>query len=299
MKMFILFMMIVAFSSGLTAAEKAGQQTADEAAIRKAVQSYVAAFQLGDAKALARHWSNEGVYVSPSGQRFQGRAAIEKEFAAYFAESSGEQIEVSNPTIRFLTPSVAIEEGTARVTQAGEPPVESSYLAVHVKQGGAWRLDSVRETVIPTAPSHYEYLKDLEWMIGEWVDEDGNSSVETVCAWTKNKNFITRSFKVSIKDHIDIEGTQVIGWDPAAQSIRSWMFDSDGGFGDALWSRQGNRWTINASRTLNGGEKASAINVLTYVDDDHFTWQSTGREIDGELLPNIEAVTVVRKQSNK
>jgi len=298
MRMVIMLIMCMGFSAGLSAAEKTNRSAADEAAIRKAVVSYVAAFQRGDARALARHWSEEGVYVSPSGQRFRGRAAIEKEFAAYFAESTGEQIEVSKPTVRFLTPTVALEEGTARVTRAGEPPVESSYLAVHVKQGGAWKLDSVRETVIPTAPSHYEYLKELEWMIGEWVDADENSTIETVCAWTKNKNFITRSFKVSIEGHVDLEGTQVIGWDPAAGCIRSWMFDSDGGFGHAVWTRQGNRWTINASRTLNGGERASAINVLTYVDDDRFTWQSTGREVDGELLPSIEEVTVVRKPSN-
>ena len=80
--------------------------------------------------------------------------------------------------------------------------------------------------------SHYEYLKDLEWMIGEWVDSDDNSTISTVCAWSKNRNFITRSFSVSIEGHIGLEGTQVIGWDPEKKRIRSWMFDSEGGFGE-------------------------------------------------------------------
>ncbi|NQT37501.1 MAG: SgcJ/EcaC family oxidoreductase, partial [Planctomycetes bacterium] len=237
----------------------------DEAAIRQAVASYVAAFNRGDAEAVARHWSDQGVYTNSSGQQFQGREAIEKEFTGYFSESTGQIVEVGHPTIRFMAPNVAVEEGRARVSRRGEPPAETGYVAIHVKQAGTWKLDSVRETVAPPEPSHYGRLKGLEWMIGRWVDRDEDSTVETVCQWTKNKNFITRSFTVSIKDRIDIEGTQVIGWDPAAGAVRSWMFDSEGGFGEARWSREGNRWVIKASRTLKDGEKASAVNILTYV----------------------------------
>ena len=299
MNRLILPMALIVLGSEVVLAQQAGRRAADEAAIRRAVESYVAAFNRGDAKAVAGHWSDEGAYVSPSGQRIQGREAIEKEFEDYFSESTGQRIEVGTPTVRFLSPTVAVEEGTARVSRRGETPAETSYLAIHVKQDGGWKLDSVRETVLAATPSHYQHLKELEWMIGEWVDRDESSTVDTVCQWTKNKSFITRSFAVSIKDRIEIEGTQVIGWDPSAKAIRSWMFDSEGGFGEALWSKKGNRWIIKASRTLGGGEKASAVNFVTYVDRDTFRWQSIGREIDGELLPNIDEVTVVRKQSTR
>ncbi len=296
MKQIMTAVFIAALGCRLAAAGQPNPRAADEAAIRKAVRSYVAAFNRGDAQAVAQHWSPQGVFVSPSGQRLQGRDAIQQQFQAYFSESTGQRIELGHPAIRFLAPNVAVEEGTARVSRAGEPPSETSYLAIHLKHGGQWKLDSVRETVVPAATSHHERLKDLEWLIGEWVDQDENSTIRTVCEWTKNKNFLTRSFTVSIQDRIEIEGTQVIGWDPAAKTIRSWMFDSEGGFGEALWSRSGNRWIIKASQTLGGGEKASAMNTLTYVDRNTFRWQSTGREIDGELLPSIDEVTVVRKQ---
>ena len=122
------------------------------------------------------------------------------------------------------------------------------------------------------------------------------STSKTTCRWTKNKNFITRSFAVSIADLIDLEGTQVIGWDPAEKVIRSWLFDSDGGFGVGVWSRKERRWTIQALQVLPDGRRASSVNVLTQVDEDTFTWESTGREVDGEVLPNIGPVTVVRKK---
>ena len=119
------------------------------------------------------------------------------------------------------------------------------------------------------------------------------------CRWTKNKSFITRSFGVSVKGRTDLEGTQVIGWDPAKKVIRSWLFDSDGSFGVGIWTRKGDRWTIQALQVLSDGRKATSVNVLTKVDDDTFTWESTGREVAGEVLPNIGPVTVVRKKNAK
>ncbi len=296
MMRFLMVVVATILGCQVAMAQQPGRHAADEAAIRRAVQSYVAAFNRGDAKGVARHWSPQGVYVSPEGRRFEGRAAIEKDFVDYFSQVTGQRIEVGKPRIRFIAPNVAVEEGTARVSRKGEPPVATSYMAVHVKHEDGWKLDSVRETVVPATTSHYEPLKQLEWLIGEWVDQEGDSSIRTVCRWTKNKNFMTRSFSVSIKDRIELEGTQVIGWDPESRTIRSWMFDSEGGFGQAVWTRKGNQWTIRASRTLNGGEKASSVNILTYVDRNRFRWRSTGREIAGELLPNIDEVTVVRKR---
>jgi hypothetical protein len=41
------------------------------------------------------------------------------------------------------------------------------------------------------------------------------------------------------------------------------------------------------------------MNLYTYVDPTSFTWQSVSREVDGEPLPDIDAVTVVRKNAQK
>ena len=81
-------------------------------------------------------------------------------------------------------------------------------------------------------------------MVGRWVDQDDddNATIETVCNWTKNRNFLTRSYAITVGDDIELSGIQVIGWDPAAKTIRSWTFDSDGGFAEATWDEKGDRW---------------------------------------------------------
>lgn len=295
---FVVMTALVSFQ--LAAAEDTAQTSADEKAIRRAVQSYVAAFNAGDAKALAAHWSQDGVYTNrTTGQQFSGREAIEAEFEILFSHGQSARLDVSLESIRFVTPDVAVEEGTAYVVESGQLPSPSRYTAIYVKRDGEWRLDSVRETAMPATPSHYEYLSDLEWMIGDWIDQDENATIQTTCQWTANRNFMTRSFAVSVQDRIELRGTQVIGWDPVAQQVRSWVFDTDGGFGEGAWSREGNRWIIKTNSTLQGGRKASTVNIITFVDDDTFTWQSIGREVDGELLPNIDEVTVVRMQSTE
>ena len=94
-------------------------------------------------------------------------------------------------------------------------------------------------------------------------------------------------------------GMQIIGWDPAAKQVRSWVFDSDGGFAEGRWTQKGGRWSITSTGTLPDGGKASSVNVITRVDDDQFKWKSLNRTAGGELLPNIDEVVVVRSQSDE
>ena len=44
---------------------------------------------------------------------------------------------------------------------------------------------------MPTRPliPYYDHLKQLEWMIGTWVDHEGGEVVKTECQWSRNKNF--------------------------------------------------------------------------------------------------------------
>lgn len=284
-------MMWLSLASLAIGADKPGP---DEAAIRAAVESYTAAYNRGDAKAVAGHWSETAEWISPAGKKIQGRAAIEQALTAMFGELKGLKIEVSSPTVRLVTGDVAIEEGTVTVVRPGEAPAASTYIAVHVKKDGNWKLDSVRETEIPTDEFARDGLDQLDWMVGEWVDNGETSTVETKVAWTKNGAFLSSSFRVATSDEDDLEGTQVIGWDPVSRTIRSWLFDSDGGFGQGVWTRSGDRWIVSFSHTLPDGSQASATNIYKYVDENAYTWQSVERRLDGESLPDIKEVKVLR-----
>jgi hypothetical protein len=139
-------------------------------------------------------------------------------------------------------------------------------------------------------------LEALDWMVGTWIDEGEDATIITECSWTKNRKFLKRSFQMKIDKETTLEGDQFVGWDPLAGQIRSWTFDSEGGFGEGIWIQDGDQWLVKASFVLADGSRASSLNVYTYVDDDTIRWQSTNREIAGELQPNIPQVTVVRQK---
>ena len=268
----------------------------EEAAIRTAGEAYVKAFNAGNAESVASFWSPDAVYINRlTGEEVVGRQAIAEQFAAIFESADELKLDIDVASIQFVSPNVAVEHGTARFLASGSEPQEVSYSAVYVRRDGKWLLDRVTDNPVPAVRSHYERLKELEWFIGSWVDQDDQAQIVTECSWTKNKNFITRSFTVSIEERIEMSGMQIIGWDAAAQQIRSWTFDSDGGFAEGMWSKKDNRWYVRKKGTTADGKKASAVNIITYVDDDTFTVQSTQRTLAGELLPNVDEVMVVRQ----
>jgi uncharacterized protein (TIGR02246 family) len=266
----------------------------EEESLRQAMSNYEDAFNRADAEQLETYWAEAGEYVTDSGEKIEGREAIREAYTKLFAEEKGLRLEATTSRLQVIAASTAVEEGVARVTCSSRPPAETSYEAIFVKEDGQWRLCRVREAMLPTSPSHHEQLKDLGWMVGQWTSKDQTPAVSNQCDWAKNKNFIKRSFSIDGEDDVVIEGTQFIGWDASTRQIRSWSFDSEGGFEHAVWRHVDNRWIVDATAVLPDGRQGSAERILTPVDDNAFTWRSVNRQVDGRLLPSTDEVTLVR-----
>jgi len=271
----------------------------DEIAIRKAIEFYVETYNRGDASAAASHWSRQGSYLTQTGEHAKGPEKIKPALEKFFAENKGIQVKVAVFDVQLQSAGRAIAKGFAVFQRPGEENEEVLFTATHVKESGAWKLLKVEEEESAVPLDTIAKLGELEWLIGDWVDQDESGTVETTFRWTKDYAFINGTFRVTVEDRVDLEGTQLIGWDPVGKRIRSWIFDTKAGFGEGEWSGVGNQWTVNVRSVLGTGQKASSLNIYTYVDPNSFTWQSVGREVDGELLPDIEEVTVVRKNSQK
>jgi uncharacterized protein (TIGR02246 family) len=297
MKRVLFYLLVLAgCTNGASFAAQPGEPSADEAAIRKADAVYLEAFNRHDAKALAATWSPEAVYLNhATGAEVIGRTAIAEQFAALFKDQPELKLELRVESIQFVSPNVAVEHGIATSLAPKAAPEEEAYAAVFVRRDGQWLLDRVTEKAKQAAPSHGDQLKQLEWMIGRWVDKDDKVDITTECQWTKNKNFITRSFTVATDGEIDLSGMQIVGWDAAAKTIRSWTFDSNGGFAEATWTFKKDRWYIQNKGVLADGRKTSMVNIIKPLDQNSFTWQTVERTADGELMPNVNEVVIVRE----
>lgn len=296
-KLAIVIALVCVTWAGSVMAQKTGTDSKDEVAIRGAAESFVQAFNQGDVGKLASHWAADADYILPTGEVLKGRDKIEQAFKKFLSDNKGVQMQVTISEISFPRPDEALEKGSVVVSRPGEKPKELTYEIKHVKRDSVWKIAHVEETW--SAPSNYEHLKELEWLTGEWVDDSEHVDAQHVAQWTENRNFITLSFRVRFEGRPALAGTQIIGWDPLLKSIKSWVFDSLGGFAQGVWSRDGRRWTVRTTGVLITGEKTSAINTYTYLDENAFTFSSIGREINGEPQPNIEEIKVVRKQVAK
>jgi uncharacterized protein (TIGR02246 family) len=257
--------------------------------------TYADAFNSHDAAAVGKLWAENGVHVDrESGERTEGRAAIQTDLEEVFKTIPDIRIAIEPVALRMIQPNVARSEGTATTIIPGEEPVTVAFTAILVKNGDAWLIDSAEETPIPQPETSRDALKALEFLVGEWEDQSDAGRSTSSFHWAAEGSFLVRSFRTDLSDEIQSEGTQVIGWDPRSRSIRSWTFNSDGSFGEATWSRNGSDWLIKSSQTLADGGAASGTYVVTPVDENTMTIKLIGHEVNGEPIPAVEPVTVVR-----
>jgi uncharacterized protein (TIGR02246 family) len=267
----------------------------DEKAIRQLAATFTQAFNAGDAKTVAGLYNDDAELINEYDERLDGRSAIQDFYAALFSERKGATIDISMSSLRFLGPGVAKEHGQTRVRPGGgEPATYRDYTVLYVKQGGRWLYSCVREEH-PTGLVHNERLKELEWLVGEWLDESSDSVIQETCRWSEDKNFLLRDFVIHIEGKPVMNVTQRIGWDPLSKQIKSWVFDSDGGYGDALWTREGNQWIIKSSGVLPDGRIATATNLLTRTGLNSARWASTQRTTGGQAITNHHESVMVRK----
>jgi uncharacterized protein (TIGR02246 family) len=267
--------------------------SADEKAIRAVDEQFVRDYNRGDSKALAALFTEDAEAIEAEGDRYRGRHLIERRFADTFAASPGVKIAIEAASIQFLSPDVAKEEGQTLITPAREPKLVRPFTVLFVKRNGRWLLSSVREEANPLVAPH-DRLSELEWMIGDWVDNAPDSEVRVNCQWSEEGNFLMRSFTVKQGRKAVMTVNQRIGWDPLARRIRSWEFDSEGGFGEGTWSRAGRRWVIKHSGVRPEGVAASSTNVMIKERSDLVRWSATDRVVGGESLDGVDAHVLVR-----
>ena len=288
---------VIACAAWASSAGLAQADDSDLKAMDAAGKAFVAAYNAKDATTLATMWTENADYKDDTGLDLHGRDAIQRAFAAQFAEHPDWKLELHVESSRLVTPTMATRDGIAVISPppAG-PPGPNRYFATLVLQDGKWLIASVRESRVDVA-SNYPHLQSLEWLIGSWVAKSPGRTTETTFAWTKNKSFIRRTFRITTAEKDETKtttGTQVIGYDPTTGEIRSWLFDSDGGFSESAWSVEEDRMVGRTRSVLSDGSAAHSTDVLTRISNDEFTVQSTNRSVDGESVKDGDALHVVR-----
>jgi len=262
------------------------------------VGAFVKAYEAGDAKLLADLYTDDGVIVDPDGFETKGKEEIAAMYGDAFAQTGGLKLEAQVDSIRFLTPDVARVEGHSRLAAPeGDASDFGRYSGLVVRKDGAWRMAELREyPAYAEDVEPYERLKDLEWMVGDWVNEGRNDKVTAQVKWAENRSYLIRTYSAEIEGEPRSSGTMFIGWDPQSGQIKSWLFDSEGGRGEGTWTRTAeNEWVVKAHGVMRNGLPTSATQVHTILNKDSVKTDSIDRILGGQVADDVLDVVMVRK----
>jgi len=252
--------------------------------------AFLAAFDAGDAKAIAPLWTADAEMVTAAGETLRGRDAIRDAYADLFKKRPKVKAEVVHGEVRSLGPTVAVAEGVLKLALPGEAePDVTLFRALCVREGDAWKFAAVQSF---DADPEAATLADLDWLVGDWAGKAADGELRASYAWEDGKTFL-RCRYTTTRDGKALGGSQMIGADPDG-GVRGWLFDASGAVGESRWTKDGSRWVIASSGTLPDGTKSEAMNVLVPLGKDAFTWQTVARTSDGRPEPDLKPIKMTR-----
>lgn len=134
--------------------------SAEEPRLKKAVDDEEAAWNRGDAKALAAAFVDDATLTDAFGTVSRGRADVERRLGELLVTWKGTRIALKVRKVRVLKPDVALVEADAELTGWKKLPPgfraeddqthRSRLLQVFVKDAGLWRVLASYETDVKT-----------------------------------------------------------------------------------------------------------------------------------------------------
>jgi uncharacterized protein (TIGR02246 family) len=263
------------------------------------VKSYMEAYNRQDVKAILALFTDDCEAVESDGTVVHGLKELEADLKDEFADEPKAKISVEVDSIRLITNDVAIETGKTTYYPDGKTvTAESTYQVTHVKKGDRWLMSQAR-SISREVLSPYDRLRDLEWLVGDWVDEGEDSLIESSYRWDLNKAFLLQDFTIRVNGRDALKGIQRIGWDPLTKQIKSWVFDSEGGHAESVWNEVDDSWIIKAKGVRLDGKVVTMTNQLTQLGKDRMKFESVDRIIGEERMPTMSAIAVRRPPAAK
>lgn len=263
---------------------------AEVAAIHAADERLVKAYNSGKAADVAALFHPEAAFTDEEGVTYKGRAVIQDLFTKYFAKFPGVKLTVQVDSVRVTGP-VAVEEGVrTTVTKDETAGANVAYTAIRTKVGNEWLIVSLQDAHDASSLTPHDLLEPLAFLVGEWVNEGNDAVVKISYRWSDDRNFLLGDYHVTRGGEVVMHSTQRIGWDPLAGKVRSWMFDSDGGFGEGQWAHVDGSWVVKSTAVLPDGETGSATITMTPQGKDRFVIKGTDRFAGDERHKDFEHI---------
>ena len=257
--------------------------------------SFVESYNGGDSESLAKRFLPAGEIVLANGEVISGREEISAFYADLLSGEDRPQAALEAGSVRFVTPGIAIEDGTFHVTSPSGEVTSHFYTAIQVKQeNGDWLTASIRDEIEDHAPAS-EKLIVLEWIVGDWLIEKEGSRTFLSFSWSEDGPYIDGKALTEVAGQQSTSSTYRIGWNSKRRNFVSWAFDALGGYTKSDWTTTDNGWLMRSSGVTSDGEiNRSTQSLVPGQDSQNFLWSSRDQTIGDEVLPDRN-ITVVKR----
>lgn len=281
----------------------AAQEDADAAKLEKLQQSatrFVEAYNQGDAAALASLFLPDGEITLADGAVVSGREAIKAFYQEVFAGEEDPQAALEAGSVRFVAPTIAVEDGTLHVTAPSGEIRSHRYTALQVQQDdGSWLTASVRDSLDDIAPPSEKMLA-LEWLVGDWKIEAGGVTTWLSFDWSGDGPYLDGRALSEEAGESSTAATWRIGWNGQREGFVSWGFDALGGYTYSEWIDTQEGWLIRTRGVTAEGETNQSTQLLVPDPSGEFlTWTKRDQIIGSELQPDRSVKVVKRPPAPK
>jgi hypothetical protein len=204
-------------------------------------------------------------------------------------------------SVRFISPGVAVENGTLHITDAAGKVSSHDYTAVQLKQeDGSWLTASVRGQAGDKAMPA-EKMSALDWIIGDWIIQMNGSETKLSFEWSKLGPYIEGTASVARPDGATDQVSMRIGWDNARKGLVSWSFDGNGGFVRSDWAAAGNLTWLMRTQGVTAEGEINQYNQFCEVESSRqsFQWIIRDHTIGDEVQEDLVLTAIKRPPAPK
>lgn len=280
---------VIASLLSLPAVVCAAEPNPEIAGLEKTAAAFVTAYNQKNAEAIAQLFVEQGELTDLTGElTTTGHAQIQAKYADLFSDEKSPTLAIEVASVRLITPTVAIEDGTYHLDLPGDDQTVRSfaYSAVMLKNdSGEWKIGSSRtlKEITDAAGQLAELAAAIK---GNWSGSKDGTHFDLTYGWDDSGKFLIGDLAVTKPDS-EPQSTQIrIGWDGARKTITWWTFDSAGGSAKGDWTAVDDTWLVHSEGTTADGEKTSSNGELSFDGKDTMIWKASERLVDGEKLPD-------------
>jgi len=111
-------------------------------------------------------------------------------------------------------------------------------------------------------------------------------TIPVTVRWILNRNVLVANWKVELNGETLNQGKWLWWWDSKTKQIRALSVMTNGGYGESLWTKQGDKWVGKWKGATGEGEESPSVVTTSFAGSDTIIHQWTQQKRGDKPQPD-------------